>query len=435
MDKAQRNLLGEYGPWVDNLVRTPDREYSFLNKRWTDAEEWSTHARRRVETLLAPPDIDRLQVQVDAKTLLDGVEVEELSWSLPYGPVTHAYFLKPAGASGKFSAVLALHDHGANKFFGKQKIADARPQVHPFIREYRKQYYGGRAWANELAKRGYAVLVPDVFLFESRRMTPSLLPGLVVERTMQAHGELRELVPEDMDEDRVCTTYDIPLAERAIHEVSSAHEAPSAHEVSSAHEASPDHKVSTSQIEAYNAFAAQYEATIAKSLVCAGLSWPGVVLAEDRAALDYLSSRPDVDADRIGCGGLSGGGLRTNLLAGMDPRIRCSFTTGFMTTWADFALHTAYTHTWMAYIAGLPRLMDYPELLALRAPLPALVQASRQDPLYTNREVAKAQATLEAIYRKAGAADHFRMSYHEGPHRFDIPMQEEAFGWLDSWLE
>ncbi|MFH2115576.1 MAG: hypothetical protein ABIJ86_13845, partial [Spirochaetota bacterium] len=125
----------------------------------------------------------------------------------------------------------------------------------------------------------------------------------------------------------------------------------------------------------------------------------------------------------------------TNLLAGMDSRVRCSFTTGFMTSWADFAMNTAYTHTWMAYIAGLPALMDYPELLALRAPLPALVQSSLQDPLYTNTEVAKAQATLEAIYRKAGAADRFRMSYHEGPHQFDLPMQYEAFGWLDRWLQ
>ncbi len=105
-----------------------------------------------------------------------------------------------------------------------------------------------------------------------------------------------------------------------------------------------------------------------------------------------------------------------------------------MTAWADFALHTSYTHTWMAYVAGLPRLMDYPELLALRAPLTSLVQSSRQDPLYTAAEVSKTQATLEAVYRKAWAADHFRFSYHEGPHRFDIPTQEEAFSWLDSWI-
>lgn len=404
MDKVHRNLLGEYGPWVEQLVHAPAREYSYLNSRWAEVGEWSKQARRLVETLLCPPKIGRLQVRVTSKAILDGVEIEELSWSLPYGPAAKAYFLKPAGVSGRLPAVLALHDHGANKYFGKQKIADASNCIHPFIQEYRKQYYGGRAWANELAKRGYAVLVPDVFLFESRRMTPSSLPGVVVERTMQAPGALRELVPDDVDEHRICTGYDVP-----VHEP-------------------------TTAIEAYNAFTAQYESTIAKSLLCVGLSWPGMVLAEDRAALDYLASRPDVDAGRMGCGGLSGGGLRTNLLSGMDSRIRCSFTTGFMTSWADFALHTSYTHTWMVYIAGLPRFMGYPDLLGLHAPLPALVQSSLQDPLYTVAEVSKAQANLEAIYRKAGAADRFRMSYHEGPHQFDLVMQEEAFGWLDNWL-
>ena len=99
-------------------------------------------------------------------------------------------------------------------FRSKQKIAEASPDVHPFIQEYRKKYYGGKAWANELARRGYAVLVPDVFLFESRRMTPSQLPSLVVGRTMKAPGELRELSPEDMDENRIYTSCDVSTQDR-----------------------------------------------------------------------------------------------------------------------------------------------------------------------------------------------------------------------------
>lgn len=216
--------------------------------------------------------------------------------------------------------------------------------------------------------------------------------------------KVREPTPESIDGGAACTGYDV----------------------------SPDE--SMSEIDRYNAFAAQYESTIAKSLFCAGLTWPGVVLAEDRAALEYLSSRPDIDPDRIGCGGLSGGGLRTNYLAGTDARIRCSVTAGFMTTWADFAMRSAYAHTWMIYIPGLPRIMDYPDILAMRAPLPSLVQASRQDPLFSQDEVQRAEAVLDATYRKAGAGECFRMSYYEGPHQFDAAMQEEAFAWFDRWL-
>ena len=35
-------------------------------------------------------------------------------------------------------------------------------------------------------------------------------------------------------------------------------------------------------------------------------------------------SRDDVDANRIGCGGLSGGGIRTVFMGGLDPRIKCA---------------------------------------------------------------------------------------------------------------
>jgi len=330
--------------------------------------------------------------------------VEELAWKLPYGPTTRALFLKPEGASGRLPGILAFHDHGANKHFGKQKIADMGSKAHPHVENYRKLYYGGRPWANALAKRGYGVLVHDVFPFESRKIKGSEIPGFVVERMMLDPMEVQELTPEMVASGRVCASYDVSNDESAM------------------------------EIDRYNAFAGQYESTIAKSLFCAGLTWPGVVLAEDRVALDYLASRPDIDPDRMGCGGLSGGGLRTNYLAGSDDRIRCSVTAGFMTTWADFAMHTGYTHTWMIYIPGLPPSMDYPDILAMRAPLPSLVQSTIHDPLFSQDEVRRAQALLEGSYRKAGAGDSFRMSYYDGPHQFNVAMQEEAFAWFERWL-
>jgi hypothetical protein len=37
---------------------------------------------------------------------------------------------------------------------------------------------------------------------------------------------------------------------------------------------------------------------------------------------------------------------------------------------------------------------------------------------------------LAEIYRKAGAPEAFRLSWHPGPHRFDLTMQAEAFDWI-----
>ncbi|HCL31907.1 MAG TPA: hypothetical protein DIC52_26215, partial [Candidatus Latescibacteria bacterium] len=36
---------------------------------------------------------------------------------------------------------------------------------HPQIAEHQREHYSDRGWANEIARRGYAVLVPDEFLF------------------------------------------------------------------------------------------------------------------------------------------------------------------------------------------------------------------------------------------------------------------------------
>ena len=363
-----------------------------------------------ITELLGKPSIpDHGDVRVVRTHTFDGLHIEELAWRLPYGPETQAVFLKPAAQpkdhGRPLPAVLALHDHGGIKYFGKRKIVRTVDRLHPFIRDHQQSYYGGVGWANELAKRGYAVLVHDVFPFGSRRVLAADVPGHVVERMMTPPLQIREVEPDDVRDLPNRGAYDVPEDEPV------------------------------SAIQAYNAFAAQHESIVAKSLFSAGLTWPGVFLAEDQYALGYLCSRDDVDNTRIGCCGLSGGGLRTDYLAGLDDRIACAVAAGFMSTWRDFVLNVSYTHTWMMYIPLVSRLLDFPEILGSRAPLPSLVLSTRDNPLFSLDEVKRAGEMLEETYRKAGHAESFRLSIHDGPHKFDIPMQTEAFEWFDRWLK
>jgi hypothetical protein len=87
------------------------------------------------------------------------------------------------------------------------------------------------------------------------------------------------------------------------------------------------------------------------------------------------------------------------------------------------------------YIPGLPRDLDYPEVLGLRVPLATLVLNNNDDGLFTLSEMTRADAMLAEVYGKAGAGDRYRGSFYPGPHKFDRPMQEEAFGWFDRWLK
>jgi dienelactone hydrolase len=398
-------MLGGYGPWAADRLGEKPGPLSFRHSRWSDLQEWKKTARGALEGLLHGPEETRAaDVQVHHSATHDGLDIEELSWQLPYGPRTHALLLKPHGARGRLPGILAFHDHGGNKYFGRRKITRTDVPLHPSIKALQEEYYGGVAWANEIARRGFVVLVHDVFPFESRKILASDLPGHVVDRLMSPPDDIRELTPEDLAEKGVDAGLDVPASE-------------------------PEDRIAR-----YNAFAAQHETVVAKSLFSAGLTWPGVMVAEDRAALDYLASRPDVDPHRLGCGGLSGGGMRTAFLAGLDDRIRCAVCAGFMTTWRDFLLNTSYTHTWMVYVPGLPGLLDFPEVLGLRAPRATLVLATTRDPLYTLSETERAGRILEEVYQKAGAPDSFRISLYPGPHRFDLPMQAEAFSWMEKWL-
>ena len=92
-----------------------------------------------------------------------------------FGGNTEAILLKPQNAKGKLPGILAFHDHGGNKYFGKRKITKT-PEQHPMMLDHQRTYYSGLGWANEIAKRGYVVLVPDGFPFESRRVLLSEVP-------------------------------------------------------------------------------------------------------------------------------------------------------------------------------------------------------------------------------------------------------------------
>jgi dienelactone hydrolase len=379
---VEPNMLGAYGEWAAGILGEGPPRLSFRRPEFRDLGAWRTEARGRYRDALMRPESGGVpQVTLHHRFEYDGVEIEHMSWELPYGPPTQAYVLKPAGASGRLPGVVGLHDHGGNKYFGVRKITRASKYQHPLMQAHQEHYYGGAAWANELAKRGYVVLVHDTFAFGSRRMRAADLPERIT-------GGLVESTPEAEEE-----------------------------------------------IEAYNRFAGGHEHIIAKSLFCAGTTWPGVFVSDDQRALDVLAARSDVDAARLGCCGLSGGGLRTVFLTGADERIRCSCAVGMMTTWRDYLLHKSHTHTWMCYIPGLPPDLDYPEILGLGAPNPILALNNNQDQLFTLPEMHRADEILTAVYGKAGAADRYKASFYDGPHKFDREMQAEAFAWFDRWLK
>jgi dienelactone hydrolase len=375
-------VLGNYHPlalWADSRCA---RSLSLLDGAGGDLEAWRTRGRAKVHELLAyDPPSPPMDAQVMERWEAEGCVTERVSWAQPFGPRTEAFLIRPSGSAERLPGIVALHDHSGFYYFGKEKIAapkDGEPEI---LKELKTAEYGGASWANECARRGYAVLVPDVFLWGSRRLDPGSIPEQYT-HTMQT--------------------------------------------------AEPG---SRKHIETYNDFIGGYETYVAKTLFLSGTTWTGIMAWEDRRALDYLASRPDVDTSRLGCAGLSGGGLRTIYLSGLDPRIRCAVCVGFMSTNREVLDDMIRWHTWMYHVPHLSAYMDLPDVVSLHGPQPLLLQYDTGDPIWTLAGQERADAKLKKIYAAMGAPDNYRGGFYPGPHKFDRAMQKDAFDWFDARLK
>lgn len=369
-------LLAPHGALLEAL---PDRAaLSFAARPAQSLTAWRRRGRAALVDRLCIADArpPRVKVRIDRRRVHDGLLVEHLSWAMPWGPRTRAVFVRPRDAPGRLPAVLGLHDHSGFKAMGYEKIAALTARVHPRLRRHYALCYEGRPWVTELARRGFAVLAHDGFLFGSRRQ----------------NGEGLQVVAGRVER--------------------------------------PPVPRSTATIDAYNEWANRYENIVARSILSAGLTLPGISLLEDQTALGVLAARRDVDPERLGCCGLSGGGRRSVLLGALDDRIAASVTVGFMSTWRDFAAHRSYAHSWDVYVPGLPRLLDFPDVLTLRMPAPTLVQSLGADHLFSPAEMRRAHRKLREAFRLARASDALTERIYPGRHCFSIAMQDDAFAWL-----
>src|SRR5262249_59176245 len=128
------------------------------------------------------------------------------------------------------------------------------------------------------------------------------------------------------------------------------------------------------RIESFNRRSGQYEQLVGRTIYAAGFTWPGVMFWDDIRTVDYLLSRSDVDPARIGCVGLSVGGLRSCHLAALDDRIKAAVVVGWMASYpAQLRRHIKNTIGFTKLVPGLMRFLDYPDVAALAMPAALLV--------------------------------------------------------------
>lgn len=318
---------------------------------------------------------DAKDLRVEREWTADAVRGAELSWWVGFGPRTRAFLLRPDEHDGTLPGILALHAHGGVRSTGAEQLVDTGRTPHPSAVRLRERVYGGRAVANDLAREGFAVLVPDAFSWASRAFDLSTAPGSLARLGAALDALHRERGEELSDDER-------------FDELSSLH-----------------------------------EHVIAKSAGVLGTTLAGAVATDDLAALDVLAGLPDVDAGRLGVLGFSGGGSRALFVAALDERVVATAIAGMMATSASLVPDHLETHSWLLHSPGLAARFDLPEIAAMGRRV--LVQYGEHDELFPPDGMTDADARLRALL-----GDRYTGAWHDVGHEFTAAMQDEARAFL-----
>lgn len=177
----------------------------------------------------------------------------------------------------------------------------------------------------------------------------------------------------------------------------------------------------------------EYERFLAHELLLRGLTLQGKMIWDVMRGVDYLVTRPETDASRIGMMGHSLGACETWWAMALEPRIKVGAASCGVTTYAA-VLAAEWYHNFGWYVPGILKWGDQPEVVSMIAPRPLLVLAGRQDrgfPIAGAREVVGRAGML---YRRLGAGEALELFESPRGHEFTDEMRQRAYLWFDRWL-
>ncbi|GCE25019.1 hypothetical protein KDA_05030 [Dictyobacter alpinus] len=150
-------------------------------------------------------------------------------------------------------------------------------------------------------------------------------------------------------------------------------------------------------------------------------------------AVDYLCTRSDVDAERIGALGHSLGGQEVCWLLLFDERVKAGVCSCGISTFASI-VRNGINHNFAAYVPGLLEVGDMDQLLANLAPRALLMAAGNQDWIFPIDGVRQIAQVASHAYEAYGTPSAFRFQEFSGGHGFPPEVRLLAYSWLDRWL-
>jgi len=178
------------------------------------------------------------------------------------------------------------------------------------------------------------------------------------------------------------------------------------------------------------------ENAVAKSFLLQGRTLWGMMLADERAALDYLESRSEVDSRRIGCFGFSMGSTKAWWLAALEPRIRASAGACGLTTYrALIEAEALNRHGIYFYVPGILGVAEVGQIVSLIAPRPFLSLSGDEDAGSPLQGVVEAHREAGRIYRLLGARRNLVRRVYPAAHEFTDAMLQDTLTWFGRHLK
>lgn len=148
-------------------------------------------------------------------------------------------------------------------------------------------------------------------------------------------------------------------------------------------------------------------------------------------AMDYLVSRPEIDTERIGINGQSGGGTMTALIFANDERIKCAAPSCYITTFCTNVQNELAVDGEQAPAGFLADGGEMADLILARAPQPYHIIAQKGD-FFDIRGTRKTYQMVKKIYTLLGKGENISMSENQGRHSYPLTGRRKAYEFFTS---
>ncbi|MFC2087857.1 acetylxylan esterase, partial [Bacteroidota bacterium] len=151
-------------------------------------------------------------------------------------------------------------------------------------------------------------------------------------------------------------------------------------------------------------------------------------------SIDYLQSREDIIADKIGCTGNSGGGTLTAYLMALDERIYAAAPGCFLTTYRKLIDTQGPQDAEQNIYGQIAFGMDEPDYVIMHAPKPSLINSATRDATFDIEGTWDLFRQAKRFYTRMRYSERVDLIEADATHGFTILLREAAAHWMKRWL-